>query len=81
MAVIEETWEVVDVRCPNDPRQLLMRYAKTEGHISSDNLMMLHCRTCSRNVRQSDPTVQRVIHHFDLAATLVQTTVERRPAD
>lgn len=81
MAIAEEVLEVIDIRCPHDSRHLLMRYAKTEGHISSNNLMMLSCRTCTRTARETDQKVVRVVHHFDLAGGLVESTVERRPVD
>lgn len=69
--------EVVDIRCPEDARTLLMRYARSEGEITSNNLMLLHCRSCTRNARQVDSDIVRVVHHFDLAGTLVESVIER----
>lgn len=70
--------EVVDLRCPEDSRELLMRYHREVGKPPvSGNLMELHCRVCSRNARQIDRSITRVLHRFDLVGDLVESVVVR----
>lgn len=70
---------VVELRCPNGLRPLLMKLQLDgeEFHVSEENLMMLACRDCARNARQVDPEVRRVIHHFAFDGKLVKSVVER----
>lgn len=78
MATETPQFEVVDLRCPEDSRALLMRYYREVGKPAvSDNLMELSCRVCTKNARQLDRTVVRVLHRFDLAARLVESVVVR----
>lgn len=73
MAVIS-----VELRCPVDARTLLGKVlADGDRPVVSGNLMELHCRVCSRNGREFDPTVVRVLHRFDLLGSLVESVVER----
>lgn len=71
--------EVVDLRCPVGPRQLLGKVLRDSGHIPVDasNLMELACRDCARSLRRSDPDVRRVVHRYDLSGTLVESEIQR----
>lgn len=74
-----DTVEVLDLRCPTGPRQLLMklRLSGEHAHVTSENLMELNCRDCARNARQFDSTVRRVLHRFNFAGELVESVVEK----
>lgn len=69
---------VLELRCPVGPRALLskMRLDGEQPNYDSDNRMMLACRDCARNARGFDPTVKRVIHHFDFLGNLVESVAE-----
>lgn len=71
--------ERVDLRCPVGPRQLLgkARVTNSPPHVNESNLIELSCRDCTKNARQFDPSVIRVIHCFNLAGQLVESLTER----
>lgn len=73
------TVEVVDLRCPVGPRQLLLKLHTTgeRAHVNDDNLMEISCRDCTRTARRSDPGVVRVLHRFNFIGELVESVVER----
>lgn len=75
----QPAYQVVDLRCPEDQRTLLMRYRMETGQPApvSDNLLELNCRSCTRNARQFDSSVANVLHRFDLAGQLVESLVVR----
>lgn len=78
VATVSGRMEVVDLRCPEDPRTLLLKYHREVGRPPlSNNLMELHCRVCTKNARQFDSGVQRVVHRFDLAGVLVESLALR----
>lgn len=74
-----ETIQVVELRCPVGPRQLLLklRVSDERPHINEDNLMEITCRDCAKNARQFDPSVKRVLHRFNFAGDLVESVVEK----
>lgn len=74
--------EVVDLRCPVGPRQLLGKVLRESGRVpvDSSNLMELACRDCARTLRRSDPTVARVVHRYDLLGNLVESEISHREA-
>lgn len=68
--------EKLDIRCPEDPRRLLMKYYREVGKPPVvGNLMELACRECTRSARRTDSKVEVVVHRFDLAGQLVETLV------
>lgn len=72
--------ERVDLRCPVGPRQLLGRARVGDHvpvHVNANNLVELSCRDCTKNARQFDPAVIRVIHCFNIAGELVESLTER----
>lgn len=73
-----ENTEVVDLRCPEDARELLLRYHREVGHPPvSGNLMEIKCRVCTKNSRAIDRGVRHVLHRFDLWGDLVESVVVR----
>ena len=73
--------EVVELRCPDGPRQLLMKLRLNndgDARVTNDNLLEITCRDCARQHRQHDPSVARVLHRFNFAGELVESVVERR---
>lgn len=70
----------VDVRCPVDPRHLFMKLV-TDGErpvvVQPGNLMEFFCKVCTRNAREMDHSVRRVLHRFDLAGSLVESLTVR----
>lgn len=76
-----EASSVLELRCPAGPKALLAKMSALgeRPQVDSGNRLMLHCRDCVRAARKQDPSVFRVIHHFDLAGRLVESTIERRP--
>jgi hypothetical protein len=68
---------VVELRCPTGPRRLLAKYRMSgEAPKITDNLMELSCRDCTKNARQFDASVTRIVHRFDLAGELVESVAE-----
>lgn len=75
------TIEVVDLRCPQGPKQLLMKIRVSNdepAHVSEDNLLEIACRDCARNARILDSTVARVLHRFAFSGELIESVIERR---
>ena len=70
---------VVELRCPNGPKQLLLKLRTTgeKAHVTEENLLEIACRDCARKAREFDPDVRRVLHRFDFAGELIQSVVER----
>lgn len=73
------TSEILDLRCPQGPKQLLLklRVNGEQAHVNDDNLMEIACRDCARNARHFDPSVRRVLHRFNFAGQLVESVVEK----
>jgi hypothetical protein len=68
----------VELRCPVDARALLGKViADGDKPVVSGNLMELACRVCTKNGREFDASVVRVLHRFDLLGDLVESVVER----
>lgn len=75
------TIEVVDLRCPHGPKQLLMKIRVSNdepARVSDDNLLEIACRDCARNARAVQPSVARVLHRFNFAGELVESVIEHR---
>jgi hypothetical protein len=76
------TVEILELRCPDGPRQLLMKLRLNSDpdkpQVTDDNLLEITCRDCARQQRQFDPSVARVLHRFNFAGELVESVVERR---
>lgn len=72
----------IDLRCPVGPRKLLARLVAAGERVSvaPGNLVELHCRDCSRDEKQDDPEILRVVHRYDLAAILPSGT-DARPVE
>lgn len=73
------TIEIVELRCPVGPRQLLLKLRTSGGqpHINEDNLLEIACRDCARAARHRDPDVRRVLHRFNFAGDLVESVMEK----
>lgn len=70
--------EEINIKCPNGPRELLMKYEVDETiKVDSNNLMCLKCSFCTRMGRKQDPTIKRYIHKYNLLGELVENYVER----
>lgn len=69
---------VVDIRCPVGPKALLMKLRQSgeAPKYSPDNLLEISCRDCTRNARQFDGGVKRVVHRFDLSGQLIESAVD-----
>jgi hypothetical protein len=78
-SVQEREEQLVDLRCPLGPRQLLARVIQNDDHhaMTSDNLLELRCRDCAKWARREDPTVTQVLHRFNVLGELVESVVRR----
>jgi hypothetical protein len=74
MAVTEAE---VEIRCPVGPRRLfaLMIDRGERPRKADGNLIEFVCRDCAKRLRQSDPTVDYVLHRYDIAGELIETEV------
>lgn len=76
--------ESTEVRCPQGPRNLLMKLrldSEAPAPRTKDNLLEIFCRDCTRHARrQMDqaglPTTFRVIHCFDFMGEFVESVRE-----
>lgn len=71
-----------EVRCPHGPRSLLAKVVEdgdSKRYVDDGRLVELFCKTCTRSYRESDKTVMRVLHRFNIIGELVNTSVERKP--
>lgn len=86
-SVAERAEELIDLRCPVGPRQLLARVRSLGDHaelVFKDSplslpdfpLLELACRDCAKFCRRDDPTVRRVLHRFNVFGQLVESAVE-----
>jgi len=66
----------IELRCPVGSQRLLGKLLSEGEVVISRNLMELHCRDCTHNLRQIDPTVRRIVHRFDAIGDFVETVVE-----
>lgn len=73
-----KTMTKVELRCPTGARRLLGKYwmDSSEPLKVTDNLMELSCRDCTRNAREFDRNVVRIVHRFDLIGNLVESIAE-----
>lgn len=68
--------QMLDVRCPVDPRRLFARMA--QGLICEGNLVEVACRECARRLRKTgDPSVRMVLHRFDITGECIETEAVR----
>jgi hypothetical protein len=82
------TVEEVEIRCPVPqqlpgghcrPGKLLVKLRLGGGipsYVYPDNLIELPCDECRARLRKRGVSVQRVLHRFDLAGTLVETLTD-----
>lgn len=63
-----------DLRCPEPTGKLLAR-VRTEGKVTDGNLIELHCKTCSRDIKNEEPNVRHVLHRFYLDGTPAETVI------
>lgn len=70
---------IVELRCPSGLKPLLLKLQLEDErpHVNDENLMLAYCRDCTRNARQVDSEVRRVIHHFAFDGVLVRSEIER----
>lgn len=71
----------VDLRCPVDPRKLLMKLQLNgeRPHVNDDNLLELACEACKARLRKSDPNVALVLHRYNFLGELIESeSVPRR---
>lgn len=69
----------VELRCPIGPKALLAKVVRSEevGQRTNDNLLELSCRDCTKRMRQTDPTVSRILHRFNVLGTLIESCIQR----
>lgn len=68
--------EMLDVRCPVDPRRMFLRLAS--GIVCDGNLVEVACPECARRLRRSgDPQVRLVLHRYDIAGECIETETLR----
>lgn len=69
----------IEVRCPvGTGRLFAMAVANGERPVMADgNLMEFVCRDCAKELRQTDPSVARVLHRYNIIGELVETDVIR----
>lgn len=87
--VLEDERVSVEVRCPQGPRNLLMKLSQTPGVSvvrTPDNLMELYCRDCTRQARREMDSAGlsrsfRILHLFDFAGEFVSSVREPLPKD
>lgn len=74
------THELVELRCPKGPQQLLAKMLRDPevSYVPDGNLMELSCRDCTRVLRRGDSSVLRVVHRYNLLGELVESAVQRR---
>lgn len=82
MSVAERADEKVDLRCPQGPKALLgkmvQRGEPQRVHVDREsNLMEIACRDCTKQGRQKDPGIRRVLHRFNVIGEFVESVVER----
>lgn len=67
----------IELRCPIGPKALLgkMVLANEPVHRTDGNLLELHCRDCTKRIKQNDATIVRICHRFDVLGELVMSTI------
>lgn len=67
-----------DIRCPLGSRSLLMRLLSEEDPPVKvgEQALQLHCRDCSRELRQNLPDLQRVLHVYDTGGGFLFTGLQ-----
>jgi hypothetical protein len=68
----------VEVRCPNGPRRLfavMRQRGERPSYIHPDNHIEFACYDCRRAMQRRGRDVDRVLHRYDLAGTLITTLV------
>ncbi len=65
----------VDLRCPEDPRKLLMKLQLNgdRPHVTDENLLELSCDACKARLRKTDPGVGLVLHRYNFLGELVES--------
>lgn len=75
MSVAERSMERIDLRCPVGPRALLGKVVANgeSAVVTSDNLLELACRDCTRAARKKNSRIAHVVHRFDVLGALVES--------
>lgn len=81
---VSDVAEHVEVRCPQGPKNLLMKLSLEPGHPvvrTRENLIEIFCRDCSRIAKRQMSqaglsTDFRIIHRFDFAGEFVESVRE-----
>lgn len=77
--------EIAEVRCPQGPRNLLMKLRvdseAPKPHITDENLIEIFCRDCTRRARREMgsaglTTSFRIIHRFDFMGDFIESVRE-----
>lgn len=68
-----------ELRCPNGPQRLFAKVL-SDGEkpvITEYNWIELYCNDCKRihNKKRGFEEIQRVLHRYDLAGTLMETEI------
>lgn len=75
-----EQEQVIDLRCPFGPKQLLakvVQHGDYHGMTPDRTLMELSCRDCAKRERKKDPAVSFVVHRFNVLGQLVESVIRR----
>lgn len=69
----------VELRCPNGPKALLCKVISDGDTVqyTTDNLIELNCRDCTKEFRRQRPEIKRVVHRFNVLGELVETVFQR----
>ena len=76
--------ETVEVRCPVGPRRLFtkLRLGQESGrYIHPANLIEFSCQDCARRLSRERGVRLRVLHRYDFAGELVESTATAMPVD
>jgi hypothetical protein len=65
----------IDLRCPVGAKALLGKVVENgeSAFVTSDNLLELACRDCTRAARRVNPKVMHVVHRFNVLGQLVES--------
>ena len=71
-----EPESTVEVRCPLGPRKLFARmkmHGERPSYVQPENWIEFSCYDCRRQMEERGRRVQRVLHRYDFAGTLIET--------
>jgi hypothetical protein len=70
--------DTIELRCSENPRRMfakLLREADQPPIVAPGNLLEFACRDCTKQEREEDRDVTRVLHRFNIVGELVESEV------